>query len=146
MSEQITDTVNVPLKYHHFVTQQGNFFRTLRSFGVNVEQSATPAKSALPTRPPSENAASARIDAEEGESVGIEWQVVSNYQDTEEGDSVWTLKARDEAGLQKAKKAIADAIAQAEESTSVGFLTLSDRSAFPRIVGKQTTGLHIFAS
>ena len=53
----------------------------------------------------------------------------------EEGDIEWTLKARDEDSLTRAKKAIADAIADAEKCTSVGFLTLPDRSAFPRIVG-----------
>lgn len=134
-SDPITDTVNVPLKYHHFITQQGSLFRTLRSYGVNVEQSATPTKSALPPRPPSEKAASARIDDAEEDAAGIEWQVVENYKDVEEGDSVWTLKARDEAGLQKAKDYIADAIKQAEESSLVGFLTLPDRTAFPRIIG-----------
>ncbi|KAL5507527.1 hypothetical protein ACEPAH_6983 [Sanghuangporus vaninii] len=136
-SEPIVDTVNVPLKYHHFITQQGGLFRTLRSFGVNVEQSGTPTKSALPARPPSEKAASARIDDVEEDTAGVEWQVVPNYQDAEEGESVWTLKARDEAGLQKAKSYIADAIKQAEESSLVGFLTLPDRTAFPRIVGSK---------
>ncbi|KAI5121582.1 hypothetical protein M0805_000761 [Coniferiporia weirii] len=136
--EAVTDTVSVPLKYHHFISQQGNFFRTLRSFGVNVEQSATPSKFALPARPQSEDAASARIDdADETASRGIEWQVVPYYQDAEEGDSVWTLKARDDAGMEKAKKLIAEAIQQAEGSSLVGFLTLPDRAAFPRIVGSK---------
>ena len=136
-AETISDTVTVPLKYHHFISQQGNFFRNLRSFGVNVEQSATPSKSAVPARPVSEAAASARIDSDEAEVKGVEWQVIANYQDAEDGDSVWTLKARDEAGLAKAKQAVADAIKQAEAFTSVGFLTLPDRSAFPRIVGSK---------
>lgn len=133
--EAITDTVNVPLKYHHFISQQGHLFRTLRSFGVNVDQSTTPTKSFLPTRPPSDQATSARIDDADEEPAGIEWQIVPNYEDAEEGDSIWTLKARDDSGLEKAKKYIADAIKQAEESSLVGFLTLPDRSAFPRIVG-----------
>ena len=138
--------MNVPLKYHHFITQQGNFFRTLRSFGVNVEQSTTPSKPALPTRPPSEKATSARIDDAEEESAGVEWQVVPYYQEADEGDSVWTLKARDDTGLQKAKKAIVDSIKQAEESSSVGFLTLPDRSTFPRIVGEWTTDFSLSAN
>lgn len=129
--------MTVPLKYHHFIGQQGNFFRNLRSFGVNVEQSGTPAKWTVPTRPPSDAAASARIDTDEAEVKGVEWQVVSNYHDTEDGDSVWTLKARDEAGLAKAKDVIAEAIKQAEASSFVGFLTLPDRTAFPRIVGSK---------
>lgn len=96
-----------------------------------------PSKSAIPVRPPNGESSAARIDEADEDVPGIEWQVIPNYQDTEEGDSVWTLKARDEAGLEKAKELIADAIRQAEECSSVGFLTLPDRTAFPRIVGSK---------
>lgn len=105
---------------------------------MNVDQSVTPSKTALPAKPISEAAASARIDDEDDSNpapASVEWQVVANYQDTEEGDSVWTLSARDDAGLEKAKKAIENAIEQAEKCDKVGFLTMPDRSAFPRIVG-----------
>lgn len=93
---------------------------------------------ALPARPVSDEAASARIDAadEDIPATGI-WEVVPNYKDAEEGVSTWTLKARDQAGLDKATKALADAIAAAEKMTTVGFLTLPDRSIFPRIVGSK---------
>ncbi|KAJ2931288.1 hypothetical protein H1R20_g5780, partial [Candolleomyces eurysporus] len=138
MPEGITKDINVPLKYHQPITQQGNFFRTLRGHGVQVEQSVQPQKSSIPTRPESKGPApSARIDDEEEspEESAYEWQVVENYQDPEEGDSVWTLKGRDEAALEKAEKLINDAIQNAEKMTHVGFLTLVDRSSFPRIVG-----------
>lgn len=127
----------MPLKYHHAVTQQGNFFRTLRSFHVQVEQSAVPKSPAVPPRPAAENGAStARIDdPEEGATVEAEWQVVPNYQDAEEGEAVWTFKAADQASLDKALELTRDALKHAEEMSHVGFLTLPDRSAFPRIVG-----------
>jgi hypothetical protein len=130
--------VSVPLKYHHVISQQGSFFRTLRSYGVQVDQSAHPRKSAVPPRPPQTEATSARIDdAEANGVIEIQWQITSNYQDAEEGDSEWTLKARDQAGLERAKKAIQDAVQNAENMSHVGFLTLADRSAFPRIVGSK---------
>lgn len=93
----------------------------------------------MPPRPPqAEGAASARIDDTEDEpAVEIQWQVTPNYQDAEEGDSEWTLKARDQAGLERAQKSIADAIANATSMSHVGFLTLPDRSSFPRIVGSK---------
>lgn len=131
----VVDTVTVPIKYHHFVSQQGNFFRTLRSVGVNVEQTVIPPKLAPPARPTSETATSARIDDADQEVQSVEWQVTPYYQDAQEGESTWTLKAKDAAALEKAKKLVAEAIEQAEKSSMVGFLTLSDRSAFPRIVG-----------
>ncbi|KAF9051139.1 hypothetical protein BDZ89DRAFT_1088665 [Hymenopellis radicata] len=129
--------VEVPLKYHHVISQQGSFFRNLRSFGVQVDQSVSPKQSAVPTRPQSSEAVSARIDAPEEELAEVVWEVTPNYLDAEEGVSVWSLKARDDAGLEKARNLIADAIASAEKMTSVGFLTLPDRSVFPRIVGSK---------
>ncbi|KAG6920287.1 hypothetical protein DXG01_005056 [Tephrocybe rancida] len=132
----VVETVTVPLKYHHAISQQGNFFRNLRSYGVQVDQSEHPSKSAVPSRPASTAAPTGRIDEDEDESAPkVQWEVVTNYQDAEDGDSTWTLKARDQAGLERAQKAIKAAIEHAERMSHVGYLTLSDRSVFPRIVG-----------
>jgi len=134
----VTATVTVPLKYHHAISQQGNFFRHLRSYGVQVDQSAHPQKSAVPLQPPAQpDAVTARIDETHDDAVSIEvqWQITSNYQDAEEGESEWTLKARDEAGLERAQKSIQEAIEHAGNMSHAGFLTLPDRSVFPRIVG-----------
>ncbi|KAK7472678.1 hypothetical protein VKT23_000791 [Stygiomarasmius scandens] len=131
--ETVTDTITVPLKYHHVISQQGQFFRNLRNFGVQVDQSAQPQKPAVPSRPEAQNEP-ARIDEEES-APEVQWEVIENYQDAEEGESVWTLKARDQAGLERAQSAVHDAIEQAKRMSHVGFLTLPDRSMFPRIVG-----------
>lgn len=133
----VTDTIEVPLKYHHAISQQGQFFRNLRNYGVQVEQSAHPTKSAVPTQPPPANGG-ARIDEADSDSVpGAQWQVIANYQDAEEGNSTWTLKAKNQADLERARKAVMDAIEQAERMSHVGFLTMPDRSLFPRIVGSK---------
>ena len=134
VTAEITDTVTVPLKYHHVIGQQGTFFRNLRSLGVQVEQSTQPSKSGLPTRPCA--APTARIDdTAEPSAPEAPWEIILNYQDVEEGDSIWTLKARDQIGLERAKTTIEEAIRHAEGMSHVGFLTLPDRSLFPRIVG-----------
>ncbi|KAL1939803.1 hypothetical protein VTO73DRAFT_9503 [Trametes versicolor] len=136
--EGVNSTITVPLKFHYAVSQQGNLFRQLRSSGVHVEQSVQPSKPAVPPQPtPQAGAVTARIDDPDTDTAGVEaqWQVVPNYQDAEEGDSVWTLKARDQAGLDRALKFITDGIEHAEKMTHVGFLTLPDRTMFPRIVG-----------
>jgi len=136
--EGVTEIISVPLKYHHAISQQGNFFRTLRSHGVQVDQSEQPQKSAVPSRPTPTGTPSARIDeAEEDTAPEVQWEVTQNYGDAEEGDSTWTLKARDQAGLERAQKLIQEAIEQAASMSHVGFLTLSDRSSFPRIVGSK---------
>lgn len=64
-----------------------------------------------------------------------EWQVVANHQDAEEGDATWTFKANDQESLDKALQLTRDAVEHAKEMTHVGFLTLPDRTVFPRIVG-----------
>lgn len=133
--ELVTTVIQVPAKYHHAVTQQGNIFRTLRSFGANVEHSNVPMKAQVPTLPP--DAASARIDETGEDEGGIQWHVEANHPEGEEGDVEWTVKARDEGGLDRARKTIEEAIEHAETMTHVGFLTMPDRSLFPRIVGSR---------
>ncbi|KAF5320673.1 hypothetical protein D9619_001993 [Psilocybe cf. subviscida] len=128
--DTVSSTVQVPLKYYSAISQQGTFFRTLRNFNVTVDNPEQPKNGGLPTRP----APSARIDDEASE---FEWEIIPNYQDAEEGDSTWTLKARDQAGLDKAEGLIKQAIEHAAHLSHVGFLTLPDRSTFPRIVGSK---------
>ncbi|PCH43786.1 SCP160 protein [Wolfiporia cocos MD-104 SS10] len=136
-ADPVTATLTVPLKYHHAVTQQGNLFRQLRSAGVQVEQSVFPQKPAVPPHPVIQaDASEARIDdIDTNAAPEVQWQVVSNYQDAEEGDSEWTFRARDQAGLDRALSLTKEAIEHAEEMSHVGFLTLPNRLSFPRIVG-----------
>ena len=133
--ESVTAVILVPAKYHHAVTQQGNIFRTLRSFGAHVEHSNLPTKAAVPTPPP--GAASARIDETGEDEEGIQWHVVVNYSEGEEGDVEWTVKARDQDGLDHARQIIEEALEHAKTMTHVGFLTMPDRKLFPRIVGSR---------
>ena len=123
----------MPLKHHHGISQQGNFFRNLRTFGVSVDQSKVPEKPVH--RLPPTNGNTARIDELGDSENGAEWHVVSNFQDVEEGDAEWTFKGRDEESLERALLLLAEAIENAKAASHVGFLTLTDRSVFPKIVG-----------
>lgn len=105
----------------------------MRSYGAHVDQSAHPQKAATPPQPPA-GTPSARID-DEDEASGVQWQTTSNYQDAEEGVSEWTVKAKDQESLNRAVKAVKDAAAHAAAMSHLGFLTLADRSSFPRLVG-----------
>ncbi|KAG1716418.1 hypothetical protein ID866_770 [Astraeus odoratus] len=140
VAEDVTAVVSVPLMYYNVVLQQGGLFRTLRSFGVHVEQSVQPEKSTLPTQPPQPVNFNARID-DTDDAPQADWQVIPNFQDAEEGDSVWTLKAKDTTILEQAQNEIQAAIELAKEKSHIGFLTLPDRSVFPRIVG--TKGVNV---
>ncbi len=104
-AETVTSTISVPLRYHNTISQQGSFFRTLKSHGVSVDHSLQPPKASTPARP----APSARID-DVADGTEPEWQVVPNSPEGEEVQSVWTLKARDQAGLDMAETLIKQAI------------------------------------
>ena len=96
-----------------------------------MDHSAQPSKSAIPVRPEP----SARIDDTSSDTSGVEWELIANYQNSEEDDSIWTLRSRDQASLTKAENLIKEAIENAARMSHVGFLTLADRTMFPRIVG-----------
>ena len=134
------------------MTRQGSIFRTLRTYGVEAELSTQPTGSSTPSRPSNSATPVARVDDAEESVTEVQWEVVDNYTDAEEGESTWTLKGRDQEGIDKAKTTITQAIEMAQAATHVGFLTLPDRSSFPRIVGTKgsniarlhdTTGAHI---
>ncbi|KAG8907944.1 hypothetical protein FRB99_001452 [Tulasnella sp. 403] len=140
--ETITRTIEVPLKYHHSITHQGSLKHSLRPYGVFVDFSHIPEPFSPPRPAPtsSAQASTARIDQPDDDEVPseeIEWQVVSNYEGAEEGDAEWTLRGRDEDSLSAAEQVIRDAISHAEAQDKRGYLTLADRSAFPRIVGSK---------
>lgn len=133
-ADTMKETISVPLKYHNAILQQGNLLRSLRSHGVQVDYSTVPSNSQNHARP-SENIA--RIDDDDSDVKKVHWEVVPNYQDAEEGASEWTLRAKDQTALDKAKSFIKTAIERAEKAAYVGFLIVSDRSIFPRIVGSK---------
>jgi KH domain len=84
----------------------------------------------------------ARVDdVEEVVTTEARWEVVENYTDAEEGESTWTLKGRDQANIDRAKRTITEAIEKAQAQTHIGFLTLPDRSSFPRIVGAKGSNI-----
>ncbi|GJJ06343.1 hypothetical protein Clacol_000534 [Clathrus columnatus] len=132
--DTIKEVISVPLKYQNSILQQGNLIRNLRSYGVHVDYPAVPSNASNPPRRPS---GVARIDDDDSDPKKVQWEVLSNYQDAEEGSSDWTLRAKDQAALDKAKSLIDAAIERAQKAAYVGFLTVSDRSVFPRIVGSK---------
>lgn len=88
----------------------------------------------MPTQPPRPVDLDARIDETPLEPQ-VDWQITFNYQDAQEGDCEWMLRANGASGLERAQSEIQLAIEKAQEKSHTGFLTLSDRSVFPRLVG-----------
>ncbi|KAI6046041.1 hypothetical protein EDC04DRAFT_2631698 [Pisolithus marmoratus] len=111
---------------------QGALLRTLRSFGAQVEQSVQQTKPTFPAQPPQPVNFTARIDTEDVPEA--DWQVMPNYQHAEEG-------TKDVPSLERAESEIQVAIEQAKDKTHIGFLTLPDRSVFPRLVGTKGSNI-----
>ena len=93
----------------------------------------------MPERPSARsrptNGEAARIDDDLTEEDGVEWQLTSNFSGNDEDEAEWTFKARDQDGLDRALNQLEDATKQAKLASHIGYLTLVDRSYFPRIVG-----------
>lgn len=138
-AQDVTRTIAVPLKYHTLINQQGNFYRTVRPLGVFVEHPTAPETTFTPTKPtPGAAASGARIDQDDEANAaadGFDWQIITNYQGAPDGDIDWVLRGKDEDSLNSAEKILHEAIEHAKGASHVGFLTVTDRSAFPRIVG-----------
>ncbi|KZO98979.1 hypothetical protein CALVIDRAFT_535076 [Calocera viscosa TUFC12733] len=135
--EHATSIKAVPLKYHHVISQGGAFFRNLRSYGVTVDHSTVPEKPEIKA-PIASSETEARIDQPMASlTEGAQWDVVPNYENMPEGDAEWTIKAKSKEGLERAEKELEAAINHAATYTHVGFLSLPDRSMFPRIVGSK---------
>lgn len=129
----VSKTVTVPAKYHHAILQGGHFNRSLRPINVFVDFGRVPAE-VHPTRPAADGAA-ARIDQEDALPQDVEWVTGPNYVGAEEGDVEWTFRGKTDESLASAETLLKEAIDRAAAASHVGFLTLTDRSAFPRIVG-----------
>jgi hypothetical protein len=123
------------------VTSQGAIFRTLRYLGVESSSSPQPTRPSLLSRPSKSAKQTARVDHADDTVAEAHWEIVENYTDAEDGDSTWTLKARDQSDIDKAKDVIGEAIEKAKTATHVGFLVLPDRSSFPRIIGAKGSNI-----
>ncbi|KAI1498795.1 RNA binding effector protein Scp160 [Biscogniauxia marginata] len=136
IKEQQGETLQVPRKYHHAISDNGQFFRRLRNeYKVTVDH----AGQALP---PKTKPASTRMntgvlplitdDADTTADVHS-WSIVDNAS-SEEGDIPWVLKGNQE-NIEKAKKAISAALDQAKKNTSTGYLILPDPSTYRHVIG-----------
>ncbi|KAI0014761.1 RNA binding effector protein Scp160 [Xylariomycetidae sp. FL0641] len=137
IKEQQGETIQVPRKYHHAISENGQFFRKLRN-----EQKVT-VDHAGQSLPPKPKPASTRnntgalpliTDDAEAAADAHSWQTVDNTSE-EEGDIPWVLKGNQE-NIDKAKKVIAAALEQAEKNHTIGYLVLPDPSTYRYVIGQ----------
>lgn len=139
------ETVEVPRHLHHAVSDNGSFFRRLRSdYKVTVDHAGQP----IPPKPAAEDSRNATngtgplplITDDPNDSVDTHsWKVVDSNPAT--GDATqpatipWVLSgAKDNVG--KAKSALEKAVDTASQLTATGYLILPDPRTYRFVVGQ----------
>ncbi|KAI0434151.1 putative RNA binding effector protein Scp160 [Xylaria sp. FL1042] len=136
VKESQGETVQVPRKYHNAISDNGQFFRRLRSdHKVTVDHAGQtpPAKSKAPNTRANTGALPLITDDAEAAADAHSWVIVDTSS-SEEGDIPWVLKGNQD-NIEKAKKAIATALEQARSNNSTGYLVLPDPSTYRLVIG-----------
>lgn len=138
VKRQEGEAVQVPRNLHHAVSNGGQFFRKLnRDHSVTVDHAGQklPAKPAPPSAARTTSGALPLITDDADAVADVHsWNVVENTS-TEEGEIPWVLRGTPE-NIEKAKAAIAAALAQAEEQNATGYLVLPDPRTYRHVIGQ----------
>ncbi|KAI0155188.1 putative RNA binding effector protein Scp160 [Xylariaceae sp. FL1272] len=130
------ETMQIPRKYHHAISDNGQFFRKLRNdHKVTIDhagQSTPPKPKATNTRGNS-GALPLITDDAETTADAHSWTIV-DIGSSEEGDIPWVLRGNQD-NIETAKRAIATALEQAQKNNSTGYLVLPDPSTYRFIIG-----------
>ncbi|TIB32483.1 hypothetical protein E3P84_02529 [Wallemia ichthyophaga] len=144
-STVVSKTINVPNKHYHSMSENGRFFRGLRSYGVTVDVSSPPAKtnsSGLPEpsdlTPPEPVS---RVDVDEEDEIAHKWESYELQSGDDDSQSEWKINGKDDQSVNRAVKAIENALDRVKRSEYIGYLVLQNRSTFPRIVGSKGSGI-----
>ncbi|KAK3381389.1 hypothetical protein B0H63DRAFT_202447 [Podospora didyma] len=138
VKEQEGETIQVPRAMHHAVSNNGQFFRKLKSdchVSVDHAGQAIPKKPEAPAATRATGAALPLItDDEEATADVHSWNVVE-HTSAEEGDIPWVLRGSPE-NIEKAKKALEAALEQAKRQTATGYLILPDPKTYRFVIGQ----------
>lgn len=138
IKEQAGETVQVPRKLHHAISNNGQFFRRLRSdHHVTVDHAghAIPEKPSAPAPGARTGALPLITDDEDSTGDAHSWIIVEGASSSEEGDIPWVLRGSPE-NVEKAKKAIEAALRQAAGQNATGYLVLPDPRTYRHVIGQ----------
>jgi rRNA processing protein Krr1/Pno1 len=141
--EQQGETLDVPRRYHHAISDNGRLFRRFRDeHGVTIDH----AGQQPPPRPASRGARGRNVnggaamplitdDAADAHS----WELVDNTSsyDGEDGDTTipWILRGSNPEGVARAKSHLESALEKAQQPSWTGYLILPDARGYGRIIG-----------
>ena len=120
-----TETISVPRRLHAAVVDGGAFIKRLRSdFKVQVSHNGekVPTSTAGTSQPPSQQSSDARIDDDQQDD-DTAFVLVASATSDEPGDIPWVLKG-EQHNIDRAKRAISQAVTQAETQTHTAYMTV----------------------
>lgn len=136
------ETMQIPRRIHHAVSDNGRFIRRLRSdFHVNVDHAGhrLPPKPSRSTKPRVTGAELPLITDDQNSLNNHIWDVADDIdENAEEGDIPWVLRGSAE-NVGKARSAVQKALEKAQtqpgERVSTGYLILPDPRAYRFVIG-----------
>lgn len=162
--DQAGETIDVPRKFHHAITDNGRLFRQFRDqHGVTIDhagQQPPPrpanAKGGARARNVDGGASSMPLITDDSAPETHSWELVDNTSTYagEDGDSTipWILRGSDADKIAKAKTQLETALSKASQPSWTGYLILPDTRGYGRIIGpggsqinsiKKTTGCDV---
>ncbi|KAL8868765.1 MAG: hypothetical protein Q9198_008072, partial [Flavoplaca austrocitrina] len=142
VKEQEGTTIQVPRRFHHAISDNGQFFRRLRNdhkVTVDHDGQQPPARPSGGSRGPQKNDRALPLITDQPENInGHTWEIVDNNEhEAESGDIPWVLRGRRD-NISKAQNELQRALEQAcsQGQSSVGYLVLPDPRTYRFIIGQ----------
>lgn len=143
VKDQEGETLHVPRKYHQSISDNGQFFRRLRTdHKVTVDhgghQPPQRPRAGSHSRPQVNGSGAMPLITDDQDSINNHhWELVDGGESAEEGDIPWTLRGSPES-VAKARSMLEKAIeqAKAEQSQTIGYLVLPDPKTYRFIIGQ----------
>lgn len=135
VKEQEGETIQIPLKFHHSIADNGQFFRRLRNdLQVTVDHGGikAPPKPAAPVNPRANGGDLPLITDDAGADAHVFW--ITSIPDID-GEIPWILRGSPE-NVAKAKASLENAKAQALKNTATGSLILPDPHTYRYVIGQ----------
>lgn len=132
------ETVQVPLKYHHVVSDNGQFFRELKNkHSVTVDHAGhrLPPKPTAPANTRTNGGSLPLITDDQPSADVHSWSIVSAATSDLDGEIPWILRG-DEANVAKAKAQLSAALEAAAKNTTTGYLVLPDPRTYRYVIGQ----------
>ena len=140
VKDQEGETIQVPRRVHHTISDNGQFFRRLRiDHKVTVDHAGQQPPQRVSSKPRARvnGGASLPLITDDQENVDkFSWELVdSNEGNGEEGDIPWILRGPPE-NVVRARAILQKALEQAQQQSAVGYLILPDPRTYRYVVGQ----------